>query len=237
METELIILLSTVAAVGFFHTISGPDHYLPFIMMAKAGKWSYLKTSWVTILCGLGHVGSSIVLGLIGVAFGIALGEFELFDSYRGSITAWLFITFGLIYLVYGVRKAWRNKTHRHKHFHGDGIEHSHTHSHHHSHLHVHEKKGTAKYTPWILFTIFVLGPCEPLIAFMMYPAAQKSTFGIIAVTVVFALITIVTMLSIVLISIWGFEFIPTKKIERYTHAIAGGTIMLCGLGIEFLGL
>jgi len=44
-------------------------------------------------------------------------------------------------------------------------------------------------------------------------------------------------MLSIVWISYYSLNFIPTAKIERYMHAIAGATVFLCGAAIQFLGL
>ncbi len=53
----------------------------------------------------------------------------------------------------------------------------------------------------------------------------------------VFGLITIGTMMTIVLVSSFGIQFLPMKKLERYTHAIAGATILICGLSIQFLGL
>ena len=72
MEKEIMVLCITAASIGFFHTIFGPDHYVPFIVMSRARKWSHVKTILITILCGLGHVGSSVVLGLIGVAVGLS---------------------------------------------------------------------------------------------------------------------------------------------------------------------
>ena len=91
--------------------------------------------------------------------------------------------------------------------------------------------------TPWVLFVIFVLGPCEPLIPLLMYPAAKESTMGLILVTGVFSAVTIFTMLGVVLISTMGLNFIPFKKMERYTHALAGATIFFSGMAIQFLGL
>ena len=38
MSSELYLLVVTAASVGFFHTLFGPDHYLPFIVMAKSGN-------------------------------------------------------------------------------------------------------------------------------------------------------------------------------------------------------
>jgi hypothetical protein len=69
-----------------------------------------------------------------------------------------------------------------------------------------------------------------------MYPAAKKSIFGLIWVASIFAVVTIATMLGVVIISTFGISLLPMRKLERYTHAIAGGTIFICGLAIKFFG-
>jgi sulfite exporter TauE/SafE len=237
MTQELWLLVVTAASIGFFHTLFGPDHYLPFIVIAKARKWSLAKTFWLTLVCGIGHVGSSVFLGMIGIALGLAVMRLEVVESLRGNIAAWTLIAFGFIYFLWGLRRAFRKKPHTHVHAHEDGTMHTHTHAHSSSHVHVHEKTDAVNITPWILFTIFVLGPCEPLIPLLMYPAAQSSVFGIALVAAVFGFITIGTMLTIVLIASFGIAFVPTRKLERFTHALAGATICLCGIAIQFLGL
>ncbi|SYZ74616.1 conserved membrane hypothetical protein [Candidatus Zixiibacteriota bacterium] len=237
MEQDLYLLAATAASLGFIHTITGPDHYLPFIVMAKARQWSTAKTAWITFLCGLGHIGSSVVLGLIGVALGLAVSRLEGLESFRGNVAGWALIAFGLIYMIWGIRRAIRNKPHTHIHFHKDGSSHEHHHTHHEEHTHVHEKGEKVNLTPWILFTIFVFGPCEPLIPIVMYPAAKHSTIGLVTVTAIFGTITILTMLTIVLASVKGLNFLPSGKLERLSHALAGGSIFLCGLAIQFLGL
>ncbi len=233
MNEQIIILTGTAAALGFTHTILGPDHYLPFIVMSKARKWSLWKTSWITILSGLGHVGSSVLLGIIGIAFGVGISKIEGIEGVRGDLAAWAFIIFGGVYFLYGLWRAYRNKPHKHLHVHEDGTLHDHDHQHEGKHDHTHKKN----ITPWILFTIFVLGPCEPLIPVLMVPAAQENIGGLILVTGTFALITIATMLSVVLLASYGIKVMPFGKLERYTHAIAGATILLSGVAIVFLGL
>jgi nickel/cobalt exporter len=235
-SSDIQILVVTAASIGFFHTLLGPDHYLPFIVMAKARNWSMVKTTWVTIACGVGHVGSSILLGLIGIALGVGINRLTGIESVRGSIAGWLFIAFGLVYFIWGVRKAYRNKPHKHIHVHENGSYHTHKHVHHNNHVHVHKNKKR-QLTPWVLFIIFILGPCEPLIPILMYPAAQNSTSGLILVTLIFGLVTLFTMLSVVLVGAFGINFLPLGKLERYTHAIAGAIILLSGIGIRFLGL
>jgi nickel/cobalt exporter len=88
MSQELSLLLITAASLGFIHTVFGPDHYLPFVVMSKSGKWSTIKTSIITVLCGLGHVLSSVVLGFIGIALGTAVAKLEAIESIRGELAA-----------------------------------------------------------------------------------------------------------------------------------------------------
>ena len=237
MNTEISILLVTAASLGFVHTVLGPDHYLPFIVMAKARNWSSSKTAWITALCGVGHVGSSVLLGLLGVALGVLVEKLVAIESVRGDLAAWAFIAFGLAYFVWGLRRAIKNKPHTHLHFHQDGSSHLHEHGHHDSHAHVHDNPEKANITPWILFTIFVFGPCEPLIPLLMYPAAQNSHAGMILVAGVFGVVTIATMMTIVLLLSKGISFVPMGKLERYSHALAGFIIFASGAGIKFLGL
>jgi nickel/cobalt transporter (NicO) family protein len=237
MSSELTLLLLTTVSVAFVHTAAGPDHYLPFIVMSKARQWNRAKTAWITFLCGLGHVGSSFVIGLVGVAFGIALFSIKLFESSRGVIAAWVFTIFGFCYLIWGLHRAYKNKTHSHPHVHSDGSLHNHTHTHHDEHSHVHEIEKKVNITPWILFTIFVLGPCEPMIPLVMFPAAKHNYFELFLVSVIFGIITIGTMITFVMTASFGLNVLSFKFIERYTHALAGGTIFACGLGMLFLGL
>lgn len=237
ISSEIVFLSWTALTVGLIHTASGPDHYLPFMMMAKARNWSTVKTVWVTILAGSGHVLSSVLLGFLGIYIGSEILKLEALEAYRGDMAAWLLIGFGFAYFVWGVFRAIKNKKHSHIHLHEDGIVHDHPHSHSGAHAHVHDYKSKAKdLTPWILFTIFVLGPCEPLIPLMM-TAADQSIAGMILVATVFTLATLVTMVGIVLLGIWGINFAQLGKFERYTHALAGATICFSGLAIMFLGL
>ncbi len=236
MSPELSALLIAAVSIGFFHTLFGPDHYVPFVMLSWSRKWSAPRTALITFVCGLGHILSSVVLGLIGVAIGIAVERLELIESARGRVAAWILIAFGLAYSAWGIRQAILNKPHKHVHIHGDSGEHEHEHTHHDKHAHIHED-GKKTVTPWVLFIIFVFGPCEPLIPLLIYPAAQKSPWGVAMVSLTFGFVTIATMMTVVLFMRAGLSFGMLSRAERYTHAIAGLTILVCGLMIEFMGL
>ncbi|MBS2099995.1 urease accessory protein UreH domain-containing protein [Carboxylicivirga linearis] len=216
MTQELQLLLITAASVGFFHTLMGPDHYLPFIMIGKAREWSLRKVIGLTLLCGVGHILSSVVLGFFGIALQVQVAKLEFIESFRGNLAAWAFIAFGLLYTLWGIRH-WIKKKH-HGHSHG-------------------KLNDSRNITPWVLFIIFALGPCEPLIPVLMYPAVAQSTSALILVTSVFGVTTLLTMVAMVVTSTYGLSFINIKKYEHLSHSIAGMVIFLSGLAMQFLGL
>jgi len=232
---SLNVLLITAASTGFAHAFFGPDHYLPFIFIAKARKWSLKKTLFTTFYCGLGHLASSVIISFAGIALGYGVSKIELFDSVRGGIAGWVFFLFGLSYMVWGIIKAVKNKPHTHFHSHG-GELHNHKHLHDGDHTHEEEKSGRLL-TPWVLFIIFVFGPCEILIPQVIIPSAHLDKTGIISIIATFSSATILTMCSVVAVGYYWFKMLPTNKMDRYMHAIAGAIIFLSGIAILFMGM
>lgn len=241
MSTSLALLAATAASLGVLHTLVGPDHYLPFVFMGRAGQWSRRKTLGVTVACGLGHVLSSVALGAVGIALGLTIGRLDAAAPWRGQVAAWGLTAFGLVYFSWGLRRAWRRWPHAHVHAHADGTVHRHVHVHEEEHLHVHAAPAAApplvRLTPWVLFTLFVFGPCEPLIPLLLYPAVQQSVAGVALVTAVFGVATLSTMVVAVLVCRAGVERLPLAGFERYTHALAGAALALCGLALQVFGL
>ena len=216
---QMSVLLLGTAGIAVLHTLAGPDHYLPFIVMGKARRWSVARTTFWTVLCGLGHVGSSVGLALLGVMLGYGLERVQFIEGFRGNLAAWAMIAFGLVYLVWGLKRAARHQPHGH------------------GHDHTHGEAEGFRLTPWILFTISVFGPCETMIPLVMYPAARGSWSDVWSVVVSFSVLTVGTMLAVVLLALQGIRLLPELKLSRYSHALAGGTVLLAGCAIQFLGL
>jgi sulfite exporter TauE/SafE len=234
--TEANILIVTAASIAFLHTVLGPDHYLVFTALGKARNWSLPRTLAVTFYCGLGHVMSSVLLGGIGILLGAELGRLVAIEGMRGNLAGYALLAFGLVYTVWGIRRAVRNRAHSHVHAHGE-VVHSHEHDHHGDHVHVHDRPERASIAPWALFVVFVLGPCEALIPLFMYPAAQNSAGLVVTVAVVFGTVTLLTMLLGVVVTTLGIDRLRLPSPGRYAHAVAGASILLCGTAISFLGL
>ncbi|MBW2714109.1 MAG: hypothetical protein JRC77_10220 [Deltaproteobacteria bacterium] len=87
------------------------------------------------------------------------------------------------------------------------------------------------------LLAIFLLGPCEPLIPLLLYSSVTGGTGSFVIVFAVFAVLTLATMLTAVFVGTTAMDSLSWIHGRRYAHAMAGGTILLCGLAIEFGGL
>lgn len=241
-RSDSLTLCLTAITVGAVHTLLGPDHYVPFVAMSRAGGWSLVKTLRVTAACGLAHVAGSVVIGLVGLVLGLAVMRLETLEAFRGDVAAWLLIGFGLAYAVWGLVRAGRSHgPHDHAHMHADGTVHAHPHAHDTAHLHVHAPRAAPAssaqvWSPWLLFLVFAFGPCEPLIPLLMYPAAKASWWAVAAVALAFAAATIATMSIAVVVLRRGAALLPAKRLERYSHALAGAAILACGVLIT-LGL
>jgi len=229
---ELYLLSLSAASLGFIHTILGPDHYLPFIVLSKARQWSPYKTMWITFISGIGHVGSSVLIGTIGIALGVSLNRIEHIEAFRGEIVAWMLFAFGMAYTLYGLYKYFKSSHHSHlplflvpKQI--RGLE----------HLPMEEQQeDNTKLTPWILFLIFVFGPCEVLIPLLLFPAYEHQVSSMVIVSLIFGIATISTMMLLVYLGNKGATLLRFRNQERYVHLLAGLVILVSGTGMLFLG-
>ncbi len=233
MEAQLTFtaLLITAITAGVWHTMIGPDHYLPFVALSKARNWSYAKTVLTTVICGIAHVLSSVIIGFAGLAIGSSVGFLEGVESGRADIVKWLILGFAVAYFIYGIRKAINYSAHEH-----DGEVHSHSHG---GVAHSHKKVSNNPTTFWLLFILFAFGPCEVLIPLLMYPAASFDWTAVVAISLAFSAATILTMLSFVTVFYFGLKILPLRLdgfARRYSHAISGAVIAGCA-ALMFLGL
>lgn len=219
-DTSLAILVWTAISIGVTHTVIGPDHYLPFIAIARARRWSGARTLAMTVLCGLGHVLSSVAIGALGIGMGVALGRLEAIESARGEWASWGLIGFGVGYGAWGLWRARRG--HGHRHLPGGG--------------HLDDHRGRSV-TFWALFLVFVFGPCEPLVPLLMFPAVKHDWAGVWLVTGAFGVATIGTMCLLVTAGVRGLARVRVAGLERYAHALAGGIIALSGAAIRLFGI
>ena len=232
MSPELEVLIIGAITVSFLHTIAGPDHYLPFIALSKTRGWKFSKTILWTVICGCGHVWSSVLLGLCGAALGWSVSKIEGLQFIRGGLAGWSLLGFGLIYCIWGIMKGQQNRRHKHFDVYNDGSVYVFEHNHDEAVM----PKERHRVTPWVMFIIFVLGPCEPMIPLLYYPAARSSLYGMFLLIIVYTAFTLVTMVLMVTMGYYGFSLLKTNRLERHMHALGGFTIFTCGAGMVLMG-
>lgn len=230
MDFNLICL--TVISISALHTFSGPDHYLPFIVLSRSKKWSLKKTILWTSLCGFAHVLSSVVLGLLGILLGWTLSKTFDIESIRGGFASWMLFLFGVGYVLYALYNLNKNKIH--KHF--DTSDEGEIYVFEHKHGQTIAPNQRYKVTPWVMFFIFASGPSEPMIPLIIYPAIDYSLVEVGILIVVYILATVLTMLIMVLIGFYGTNSINYKGFEKYIELISGSIILICGFGMIWLG-
>lgn len=228
----LTVLVGSAVSIGFLHTLIGVDHSLPFVVIGRAQGWSLRKTLGLTVLCGVGHVLSSVALGTLGIGLGMAVTRMEWVESWRGEIAAWILVLFGLAYAGWSLARGRRRQQAAHAH--GEQV---HSHEHSDGEPHRHEGPSPRALTAWSLFIIFVLGPCEPLIPLLMVPALSFGAWTVVPVAGAFAVTTIGTMALVVAVGYHGIRLPLFRHLEAHAHTLAGLAIAASGLAIQLLGI
>lgn len=213
MTTTLSALGITALLTAVIHTIMGPDHYLPFVAIGKIRGYSLKKTLVLTFACGIGHILSALLIALAFLYFSkwLSAENFQWIEDNRGDVAAYALIGLGGAYLLWALRHRWQ-----HKH----GAEHA--------HFPAADSKGISV---WVLFIIFVLGPCEALLP-ILTASSVLGMSAVVSCTLIFSIATIATMMLAVTLGVLGINALRFKRLEAYAHEIAGGTIMACGVAI-----
>ena len=256
MTPSLWVLAGTAAMTGAVHTVAGPDHVLPFLALSRLKRWSLRRTLGFTLLCGLGHVGSSIVLGALWAAFGFGVSRLGAVETRRGELATILTLGVGFGYVIWGLVQAarWSDAPEENgEHDHGAATASGHVHAPDPDHAaravahgHPHVKfslfrgrtgsRGRPGVLSWSLFLIFVFGPCEPLIPLLAVAGGTLGWGAAILVGGIFSLTTLATMVALVVLGTWGTSFLPWRGIERYGTVAVGAVLLVCGLTMT-LGL
>jgi hypothetical protein len=206
-------LAAAALSVGSLHSLA-PDHWVPFVAVARARGWSAARTARVTALCGFGHVTVSVVLGLLALVLGRSV--LETFGRRLESLAGLLLVGFGLLYGLWGLRRVGA-------HLHG------------HSHAHYDHVHGPSRVTAWGLFAFFAADPCVAVIPILM-AAAPLGGPAAAAVVIIYEVGTIATMLALVVPARAGAAVLRAPWLDRYGDAVAGGVIVAVGLAVAALG-
>jgi len=232
--TVALLLVAAAISVGSVHTVA-PDHWMPFAVLARAERWSARRTALVTALCGLGHVTTSVALGVLAVVFGREL--FELFGRRLESVAGLLLVGFGVAYAIWGLHRRVSQRAHAHAHVHGL----CHTHVPGLTHVFNHQPSAMShgtdtvhrRPTAWSLFLLFSADPCVAVIP-LMFAATPLGWPTALAVVAAYELATIATMVALVLPARAAMQTVRGAWADEWGDALAGAVV--AGVGMVVIG-
>src|SRR6516164_5323279 len=110
-----LLLVGAVAAVGVLHTMV-PDHWVPISLIARQRGWSKGETARASVLAGVGHVHSTLLIALAVWLAGVVVAA--RFGQVVETVSSIALMAFGVWIAV----AAWRELRG------GGGHGHGHTH-------------------------------------------------------------------------------------------------------------
>ena len=96
-QPVLASLLGAGFAAAFLHAAL-PTHWLPFVLVGRAQRWTLRRTMGAVVAAGLAHIATTAVVGGLLVVAGLALNQW--IAGMLPHLAAALLIVFGAFYLA-----------------------------------------------------------------------------------------------------------------------------------------
>lgn len=205
-QTVLLSLLGAGFATAFLHAAL-PTHWLPFALVGRAQRWTVNRVLTAVVVAGLAHVAVTAGVGSLIVVAGLAL------DQWIAGLLPWisaaLLFALGGFYLV-------RSLVRRPQLAEGPPLE----------------AAGPAVSHAaafWGLVATMAISPGEVLLPFYL-SQAQGGVPVLAALTVVFALGTVLGMAVFTLLARAGWSVLRLERWARYEGAVLGLALVAVGL-------
>jgi hypothetical protein len=221
-----------IVSLSCLHICSGPNHYLPFIALAKSRNWKFSQTIFYTIICSIGHIAGAVIISFLVIALGWSVSKIKWFENFRGNTLGWILLLLGILYTIWGIKKAKQNNPH--KHFEADEKGNLFVYEHKHNSAVTPQQKHAV--TPWVMFIIFTLAPNEPMIPLLSLFGINNNFWGVVLFISIYIISTILTTLILVIAGYYSLSLFKTSNLERYMPAVCGLAICFCGISMLWLG-
>ena len=224
-------LLAAAAGVGFGHAIL-PDHWVPLAVLGRTRRYPLSRIARLSSLAGVAHVLVSIVLGAVIIAIGLQFRS--TIQHAQDTIIGCILIATGIGFLVLELTGHGHHHDHDHDH---DG---HHRGGHHHDHDHHHEvsdHRNAGQPAPRRLSGLaavmvpFGAAASPDLTILPVFLAA--TTAGIataVGSLVIFAAVTIGTIVGLTLAAARGGYQIQGEWLERWGNVFTAAVLIIIGL-------
>jgi len=179
-----------------------PSHWLPVVAIGRRENWSYTTTLKITVLAGLAHAVSTVMIGIIVAIVGQQLSkQVSLFTTYIAPV---ILVVIGLYYIY---------QHSRHKHF----------------HVHTHAESIPAGKVVWGLTTAMFLSPCLEIEAYFLVAGGMGWTM-VVTIAVLYTIVTVLGMIVWVSLIYRGLSKLNWHSFEHSSGIITGLTLIVTGI-------
>ena len=204
-EPVLLSLLGGGFVAAFLHAAL-PTHWLPFVLVGRAQRWSVARVMTAVVTAGLAHILSTAVVGSLIVAAGLALNRWV--EGLLPHLSAALLFLFGAFYLARASLK--RPVTAG-----GPATE-------------LAEPAVSDKAAFWGLVLMMAVTPGEVLLPIYL-SSATEGVGALALLTLTFAAGTVLGITLLAALATAGYSILRLERWARYEGAILGGALILIG--------
>ncbi len=215
-------LLAAAAGVGFGHAIL-PDHWVPLAVLGRTRRYPLARVTRLAGLAGIAHVLVSIVLGAVIIAVGLQFRSTA--QSTQGTIIGCVLILTGLAFAVMELT--------------GHGHDHEQEHGHHHDHdrpISTAEGQRGLRGMAAVMVPFGAAASPDLTILPVFLAATTAGATTAIGSLLIFAVVTIATIVGLTLLACHGGYQIQGEWLERWGNAFTAlvlitiGALVLAGL-------
>lgn len=224
MSATAPALLGAAAGVGFGHAIL-PDHWAPLAVIGRTRRYTFARVATLSSLAGVAHVLVSLLLG--GVIIAVGLQFRSAVQSAQDAIVGGLLIATGLGFAI--VELSGRARARRGAHTHG--------------HSHAHEtrvddgapqaaaREGSSNLRGLAAVMVPFGAAASPDLTIL--PVVLAATTSGVATAVgsllIFAAVTIATIVGLTLAACFGGYQIRGRWLERWGNACTAVVLLAIG--------
>jgi len=202
----MITLITGSIALSLLHALI-PNHWLPVLAIGKRENWSISKTTNVTLIAGLSHALSTVLIGVIIGVVGLKLAD--TVEYFTRFVAPSVLVALGLYYIV---------QHHRHKHF----------------HLHIHQDAVPHGKVIVSLTIAMFFSPCLEVEAYFLM-AGTNGFWMVLLIGLIYTTVSVVGMILWIRLTYRGIAKLNWHSLEHNSGIITGVILILTGIASYFI--
>ena len=188
--------------ISLLHAII-PNHWLPVLAIGRKEQWDLKETEKITLISGLAHVASTVLIGIIIGVIGVELSE--SFENFTHIIAPAMLVLIGFYFI---------RQHYTHHHFHVDNVR--------------TVGRPKRKIIAALVLAMF-LSPCLEIEAYFLI-AGTQGWWMLLLIASIYTVVTITGMLLWIRIAYKGMLKLNWHKWEHNAGLISGIVLVVTGV-------